>query len=243
MPMDKRRTTIVFLAGAAILFLASAAKAQITSYVDERGKVTYINEDSLQPHHGSSISRLPVAQVASNVVAEPSVAKSGFAAASPKPIDSRLDRIVHDAAQRHSVDPALVKAVISTESGWNTRAISQKGAVGLMQLIPATAQRFGVGNPFDPAQNVEGGTMYLKSLLDRYNGDLTKSLAAYNAGEHAVDLSGGVPAYRETQNYVQKVTKEYFRPESGRSPALWSPPQPVVRQEIGMNGRIVFTNE
>ena len=158
-------------------------------------------------------------------------------------MDSRLDRIVQEAAQRHRLDPALVKAVISTESGWNPRAISQKGAVGLMQLIPATAQRFGVGNPFDPAQNVEGGTTYLKSLLDRYNGDLTKSLAAYNAGERAVDLSGGVPAYRETQKYVQKVTNAYFRPDSGRTSTLWSPPRPSVRQEVGANGRVVFTNE
>ena len=81
---------------------------------------------------------------------------------------------MRDAAARHQVDPALVKAVISTESGWNPQAVSRKGAVGLMQLIPGTAQRFGVGNPFDPAQNVEGGTTYLKSLLDRYNGDLTR---------------------------------------------------------------------
>jgi len=167
----------------------------------------------------------------------------GFAAASSNPTDSRLDRIVQDAAQRHHLDPALVKAVISTESGWNTRAISQKGAVGLMQLIPATAQRLGVGNPFDPAQNVEGGTTYLKSLLERYNGDLKKSLAAYNAGEHAVDLSGGVPAYRETQRYVQKVTNAYFRPDSGRTSTLWSPPRPTVRQEVDANGRVVFTNE
>jgi soluble lytic murein transglycosylase-like protein len=150
---------------------------------------------------------------------------------------------VQEAAQRHSLDPALVKAVITTESGWNTRAISQKGAVGLMQLIPSTAQRFGVGNPFDPAQNVEGGTTYLKTLLDRYNGDLTKSLAAYNAGERAVDLSGGVPAYRETQQYVQKVTSAYFRPGSGRTSTLWSPPRPTVRREVDANGRVVFTNE
>jgi soluble lytic murein transglycosylase-like protein len=150
---------------------------------------------------------------------------------------------VQEAAQRHSLDPALVKAVITTESGWNTRAISQKGAVGLMQLIPSTAQRFGVGNPFDPAQNVEGGTTYLKTLLDRYNGDLTKSLAAYNAGERAVDLSGGVPAYRETQQYVQKVTSAYFRPGSGRTSTLWSPPRPTVRREVDTNGRVVFTNE
>src|ERR1019366_8373031 len=97
----------------------------------------------------------------------------------------RLERIVREAAERHSLDPALVKAVIRTESGWNPRAVSRKGAIGLMQLIPGTAQRFGVGNPYDPAQNVEGGTMYLRALLDRYNGDLTRSLAAYNAGERA----------------------------------------------------------
>jgi soluble lytic murein transglycosylase-like protein len=159
------------------------------------------------------------------------------------PMDGRLDRIVREAAQRHKVDPALVKAVISTESGWNPRAVSRKGAVGLMQLIPATAQRYGVGNPFDPAENVEGGTMHLKSLLDRYNGDLTKALAAYNAGERAVDLSRGVPWYPETQRYVRKVTNAYFRPNSGRDPLLWSQPKSPVRREVDPNGRVVFTNE
>ena len=155
----------------------------------------------------------------------------------------KLDLIVQDAAQRHNLDPELVKAVITTESGWNPRAISNKGAVGLMQLIPGTAQRFGVGNSFDPVQNVEGGTTYLKSLLDRYNGDLPKTLAAYNAGERAVDMFGGVPAYRETQRYVQKVTDTYFRPGSGRNPTLWSPPRIAVRREVDPNGRVVFTNE
>jgi soluble lytic murein transglycosylase-like protein len=154
-----------------------------------------------------------------------------------------MDRIVREAAERHRVDPALVKAVISTESGWNPRAVSRKGAVGLMQLIPGTAERYGVGNPFDPAQNVEGGTTYLKWLLDRYNGDLPKTLAAYNAGEHAVDLYRGVPWYPETQRYVQKVTQAYFQPGSGRIPTLWSPPKPPVRREVNSNGRVVFTNE
>jgi soluble lytic murein transglycosylase-like protein len=154
-----------------------------------------------------------------------------------------LEKIVREAAERHKVDPALVKAVISTESGWNTHAISRRGAVGLMQLIPETAQRYGVGNPFDPVQNVEGGTSYLRSLLDRYNGDLVKSLAAYNAGEHAVDLSGGVPALRETQRYVQKVTDAYFRPGSDRDQALWSPPKSPLRQEVDSKGRLVYTNE
>jgi len=154
-----------------------------------------------------------------------------------------MDRIVREAAERHKVDPALVKAVITTESGWNPHAVSPKGAVGLMQLIPETAQRYGVGNSFDPAQNVEGGTSYLKWLLDRYKGDLTKTLAAYNAGEHAVDLIGGVPAFRETQQYVRKVTNAYFRSDSDRGTKLWSPPPPPVRREVDSTGRIVFTNE
>jgi soluble lytic murein transglycosylase-like protein len=157
--------------------------------------------------------------------------------------EDRLDRIVREAAERHKVDPALVKAVITTESGWNPQAVSRKGAVGLMQLIPQTAERFGVNNSFDPEQNVEGGTTYLRTLLDRYNGDLPKSLAAYNAGERAVDLSGGVPDYRETQRYVQKVTSAYFRPGSGRDPHLWSPPRKPVRPEKESDGRVVFTNQ
>jgi soluble lytic murein transglycosylase-like protein len=141
------------------------------------------------------------------------------------------------------VDPALVKAVISTESGWNPRAVSRKGAVGLMQVIPETAQRFGVSNPYDPEQNVEAGTTYLKALLDRYNGDLEKSLAAYNAGEHAVDHTGGIPPYWETRRYVRKVTDAYFRPGSGRDPVLWSPMRTSVRKEVDSKGRVVFTNE
>jgi hypothetical protein len=237
MPMTNRNITFAFLV---LLLCGKPASAQIASYVDENGKVIYINDDSSRPRRGSSISSSDTTQLRR-------VTTDGLAGDSSNPPDLRpdssLDQIVQDAAQRHRVDPALVKAVISTESGWNTRAISQKGAVGLMQLIPATAQRFGVGNPFDPAQNVEGGTTYLKSLLDRYNGDLSKSLAAYNAGERAVDLSRGVPAYRETRRYVQKVTNAYFRPESGRTSTLWSPPRPSVRHEVDANGRVVFTNE
>jgi soluble lytic murein transglycosylase-like protein len=112
-----------------------------------------------------------------------------------------------------------------------------------MQLIPGTAQRFGVGNPYDPAQNVEAGTSYLKTLLDRYDGDLSKSLAAYNAGEGAVDKSGGVPWYPETRRYVQKVTDAYFRPDSGRNPTPWTAQRAQVRKEVDPTGRVIFTNE
>jgi len=234
--------------------LAQPVRAQITTTVDNHGKLIFVNADSPTPRRGSTIS--PASAPAQGFRARspessPDVAGAlpppGFSAVQPRPansvIDQRLDRIVRDAAARHDLDPALVKAVISTESGWNPQAVSRKGAVGLMQLIPGTAQRFGVNNSFDPAQNVEGGTTYLKSLLDRYNGDLSKSLAAYNAGEHAVDMHGGVPAYRETQQYVRKVTDAYFRPGSGRNSTQGSPPKAPVRKEVDAKGRIIFTNE
>ena len=171
------------------------------------------------------------------------VASSVSSTATATPPD-RLERIVREAAERHNLDPALVKAVIENESGWNPKAISRKGALGLMQLIPTTAERYGVGNVFDPAQNVDGGARYLRSLLDRYHHNLDLSLAAYNAGEGAVERTGGVPPYRETRTYVQKVTESYFRPGSGRDPKLWDPPKAHVRRTVDeKNGRVVFTNE
>jgi hypothetical protein len=224
-PKAMRRLCIITAVLVPSLWLAfgTPVRAQIAPYVDEHGKLVYVNEDSMGRRSGSTISRSP-------------------SALSTAPSD-RLDQIVHEAAERHKVDPELVKAVISTESGWNPYAISRKGAVGLMQLVPGTAQRYGVGNPFDPAQNVEGGTTYLKTLLDRYNGDLSKSLAAYNAGERAVDRSGGVPPFWETRRYVQKVTSAYFRPGAGRDPTQWTPPRKPLRQEVNSKGRVVFTNE
>src|ERR1700722_10102602 len=203
--MNKSYITVAVLAAGAWFTLASPARAQIAPSLDDRGKLVFTNGDSPTARHGSNMT----AHSAPSLFA--SATLTGNAASPP----DRLDRIVRDAAERHKVDPALVKAVIATESGWNPQAVSNKGAVGLMQLIPGTAQRYGVGNAFDPVQNVEGGTRYLRWLLDRYDGDLTKSLAAYNAGERSVDRSGGVPAYPETQHYVQKVTDTYFRTGSG----------------------------
>jgi soluble lytic murein transglycosylase-like protein len=117
---------------------------------------------------------------------------------------------VEEAARRHEVEPALLHAVITAESAYNPRAVSPKGAAGLMQLMPATARRLGVDNVYDPDQNIQGGARYLKELLQRFDNDLSLTLAAYNAGEQAVARYGNrVPPYRETRGYVAKVLGLY----------------------------------
>jgi soluble lytic murein transglycosylase-like protein len=153
-----------------------------------------------------------------------------------------VEKLVREAADRHNVDPALIRAVIETESNFNPSAVSRKGAVGLMQLIPTTAQRFGVNDLYSPQQNVDAGVKYLKALLERYNGNLDLALAAYNAGEGAVDRAHGVPSFRETRNYVQKVQSAYFRPGSGRLDGLFSN-RHSIRKTADASGRTIFTND
>jgi hypothetical protein len=121
-----------------------------------------------------------------------------------------IDFLVQKAGLRHDVDTDLIHAVIRQESNYDVFAVSVKGACGLMQLMPGTALRFGVKDIFDPAENVEGGVKYLRHLMDRYEGDRIRALAAYNAGEGAVDRYGGVPPYRETEDYVDRVRRWYW---------------------------------
>jgi len=123
--------------------------------------------------------------------------------------DCDLDWIIYRAGQKSGVDPRFIHAVIKQESKYNAKAVSSVGAQGLMQMMPATAERFGLKDPFDPAANVEAGTKYLKWLLKRFDGDVSLALAGYNAGEGAVDKYKGVPPYSETQNYVKKIVSNY----------------------------------
>ena len=154
----------------------------------ENGRTVYENEPATR-------TRTPTRTPARTA------ARRGDAAKGARDFDELIER----ASERHQVDAGLVRSVIKVESNFNPAAVSPKGAMGLMQLMPATARRLSVANPFDPEQNVDGGVRHLKRLLENYGGDLSLSLAAYNAGEGAVARSGGVPRYAETQSYVQRI--------------------------------------
>jgi len=141
-----------------------------------------------------------------------------------------FDALISDAARRHNLDAGLMKAIMHTESGFNANARSPVGAQGLMQLMPATAQRFGVSNAWDPAQNIEGSAKYLRWLLNRFNGRVDHVLAGYNAGEGNVDKYGGIPPFRETQDYVRRVLSRYnnlYANQSLQAQASGSSARPV----------------
>jgi len=122
---------------------------------------------------------------------------------------SEWDSLITDIAINNGVDPVLVRGIIEVESGFEPAALSPKGAMGLMQLMPGTASDLGVDDPWDPVQNIKGGIKYLSWLLKKYNGNLEKALAAYNAGPNAVDSYNGIPPYQETQDYVRTILSRY----------------------------------
>ena len=226
----------------ALLFLQQTAHADLWAFVDERG-VTHFAAQQLDERYalffrgndfdserdGSNTGRQGAADVSTGRASPSGARLLAFFEVSH---DYKLVRQhLRSASARHGVDYALLQAVIATESGFNTRAVSPRGAVGLMQLMPATASRFGVSGDarrsveqklVDPATNVAAGTRYLRYLMDLFEGRLDLALAAYNAGEGAVQRAGNrVPAYRETRNYVQSVMGLY---------ALLKPPLPTRNQ-------------
>ncbi len=199
------------------LFLPIALHAgEIVAYLDEKGRLVYVNVDPMPV----SSKTVPVLR---------------------QPADPRINRLVRDAARKHELDPTLVQAVIQVESNYNPKAVSRKGALGLMQLIPATARRYGVSDPFDPQQNIEGGVRHLRDLLDLFEGDLNLALAGYNAGVNAVSKYGDIPPYRETRNYVTKVMSLYH--DGGSTGPAWTGRSARIQRHVDENGVVHFTDE
>ena len=193
---------------AAALLTTMDATANIYAFKDENGITHFSNLPHLDRRF-KLVYRIPVSE---------QLRPNAWSTSGPKVVDiEKLVPIIANAARMHGLDARLVHAVIRAESGYNENAVSSRGAVGLMQLIPATAQRYGVINSYDPAENILGGTRYLRDLLKLFNGNIELALAGYNAGENAVIRAGNrVPPYPETMAYVPKVLNFYRSPEVSR---------------------------
>jgi hypothetical protein len=222
------RRVILFSGLLLYTFLTTAAKAdQIIVLVDDNGHKVFVNTGD---------APTPVGWMTRGFRTH------GSDASTPPP--ANINRLVEQTASRFQVDPDLIRAIIRVESDFDPKAVSNKGAMGLMQLIPETAHRFGVVNAFDPKQNLEGGVNYLKYLLGVFGGDLSLSLAAYNAGEHTVQRVGGIPAIPETQDYVRKVTSIYQTgdvPTPSKATAK-EPPKASITRYVDQYGVVHFTN-
>lgn len=190
---------LAIAAAFAIGLIGGPARADIYAFTDADGV----------PH----FSNVPIDSRYTLLIETPADPASPAAPAGDQRLLARsgeYDSIIEHAAQKHAVEPSLLRAVIAVESGFDSRAVSPKGAMGLMQLMPQTAKRYGAANAFDPAQNVNAGAKYLGDLIKRYGRDLELVLAAYNAGEDAVERSGRrIPAFKETALYVPKVLRVY----------------------------------
>jgi soluble lytic murein transglycosylase-like protein len=193
--------------------------------------------------------------VPQNVIAPRVVEAADPAAPAPVPAVEQatdIEQTVERIAAQHDLSPELLHSVIKVESNYNPHAVSPKGALGMMQLIPSTAKRFGVGDVFDPVENIQGGAKYLRYLLDLYNGNYPLALAAYNAGEGAVARHGGVPPYRETQNYLHLVKKQLDKKTAAKpapAPAKQEtaprdPNAPArIREIVETNGTVRYVSQ
>jgi soluble lytic murein transglycosylase-like protein len=208
-------TPLRVLAAAVVVcvWTADPAQAQIYSWRDASG--TLVLSDKPRPDGLGDMTTYAVRGAAAiRTTAQPKDTRQ----------QGRFDDLIEEHARLHGVSPDLVRAVIQAESGFNPNAISPKGAMGLMQLMPATARELGVANPFHPAENIRGGVSYLARLLAKYDQNVELALAAYNAGPASVERYGNaVPPYKETRNYVSKITSKTRGTE-----VVAAPPPPVI---------------
>jgi soluble lytic murein transglycosylase-like protein len=239
--------------------------ASITTATDDSGRKIYVNDEIPAASRRSSSSAsavrtnglfywspsshrwVPVAsaniRAARSAAAEVSNSDQASSFVRGKPFTQQeIDAAIDAAATRHNVDPSLVRAVIKVESNFNPNAVSRKGAMGLMQLMPQTARQLNVVNPFDPEQNVDAGVRHLKKLMESYGGDVNLTLAAYNAGAGAVARSAGIPHFGETRNYVKRITKLYYGEADSGIRILSNPVREPVRMQRDDRGVLHFSN-
>jgi soluble lytic murein transglycosylase-like protein len=230
-----------------------------TGYIDiATNQITSFEEDETPVAPAPSPTSAPAIQIASPalvnrpavskplarpLVAAQPIAPNKLATAPVNPVTASfdLDQVVREASSRNRLDPDFVRSVIRAESNFKTHAVSKKGALGLMQLMPATAAQLGVADPFDPKANVEAGAAHLSALLDRYNNDPIKALAAYNAGAHRVKQYNGVPPYRETRAYISQIVRDFNAKKRAQmkaagvtnasTPAKHAAPKPVKKSK------------
>lgn len=158
-----------------------------------------------------------------------------YSTPSAYPLSEPYDNIIKEVSGKYGVEDSLIRSIIKVESNFNPQAVSPKGAVGLMQLMPTTALEYGVTDIYDPRENIEGGVRYLKDLIRLYQGKTDLVLAAYNAGQEAVKKFGGIPPYQETIDYIEKIKSSYHK--------SYIPTNSQIYKFIDKNGRIVFTND
>jgi soluble lytic murein transglycosylase-like protein len=195
-----------FVLLAAILNAGSSFGETLYSYVDENGVQHFTN---IPPVINVKDLKITGSAPVPSAVSAPSSPSENA-----KPRSAAYDPIIEKYASDYQLDASLIRSIIATESGFNAKAVSPKGARGLMQLMPATAARLGVKNSFDPEENIRGGVRHFRSLMDSFRNNLTLSLAAYNAGENLVQRLGRVPDFKETRDYVESVTRRYGRKEA-----------------------------
>jgi soluble lytic murein transglycosylase len=208
------RTTPILWVATALLLTALPSRADVYQYIDANGTISLTNVPN-DPRYRRVISELPRSR---SVIS-----------------DGELEPVIARHSRTHRLHPALIRAVIKTESDFDPSAVSRAGAVGLMQLMPQTAVRLDVRDSYNPDDNIGGGTKYLRQLLDRFNGNLPLALAAYNAGEHAVERYRGLPPIAETRQYVKKVLRYYrtFLTNDRRSSSRsYRPQAPVMPARV-----------
>lgn len=218
-----------FLRGLAVLAALSAA---VFGATDAFGQVLYSYIDENGVRNFTNIP--PVNAVWDLQILKSSASATGSGSGNPKDKSQIYDPIIEKYAREHGFDPSLIRSIIAAESGFNPRAVSRKGARGLMQLMPATAERHGITDIFDPEENIRAGVKHLRWLMDNFNNDLHLSLAAYNAGENLVARLGRVPEIKETRDYVRSVTERYSKSLSEEQPperAAYSPPYKFYDEE------------